>query len=258
MSGRPYLLREINWAAVQHSDYRVAVLPWGATEAHNYHLPYGTDNYEAEAVAAGAAERAWRAGARVIVLPGIPFGVNTGQLDIALTINLNPSSQLLVLRDAVESLERHGIHRVVIVNGHGGNDFKWMIRELQATHRALIAQVNWWQIEQPGAYFSAAGDHAGELETAVMMHLTPELVLPLDQAGPGAALVPAIRAFRECWAWTPRRWTQVTQDTGVGDPRPASAAAGRRYFDAVVEKLGDFLVDFEGIADGEFYTSEPV
>lgn len=64
-----------------------AVLPWGATEAHNYHLPYSTDTVEAESMAAGAAKYAWEKGAKVIVLPAIPFGVNTGQHDVPLRIS---------------------------------------------------------------------------------------------------------------------------------------------------------------------------
>jgi hypothetical protein len=48
---RPYILAETNWKAVKDTHYDVAVLPWGATEAHNYHLPYATDNYEADALA---------------------------------------------------------------------------------------------------------------------------------------------------------------------------------------------------------------
>jgi len=51
---RPYLLAETNWKAVREADFQVAVLPWGATEAHNYHLPYATDNYQADYVAAEA------------------------------------------------------------------------------------------------------------------------------------------------------------------------------------------------------------
>ena len=257
MTPRPYVLRETNWASVHKSEYRLAVLPWGATEAHNYHLPYGTDIYEAELIAIEAAGKAWRDGARPVVLPPIPFGVNTGQLDIPLTINMNPSTQLAVLRDVVDSLERHGINRIVILNGHGGNDFKSLIRELQATHRAWIIAVNWWQIEKPDAYFKSAGDHAGELETAVMMTLTPELVLPLEQAGSGSARVPSIDAFREGWALTPRRWTQVTADTGVGDPRQAHAADGKRFLDAITDKLTRFLIELDSISDDEFYMEAP-
>src|SRR5687767_15545208 len=114
MNARPYVLREASWSVIKAEPYKVAVLPWGATEAHNYHLPYGTDTYEAEAIAIQAAAIAWEQGARVTVLPAIPYGVNTGQLDIPLTINLNPSTQLLVLRDIVASLRGQGIEKFVI------------------------------------------------------------------------------------------------------------------------------------------------
>ena len=104
MASRPFILDELTWKTVRDTRYEVAVLPWGATEAHNYHLPYTTDNIQAEAVAARAAERAWERGAKVVVLPTVPFGVNTGQLDIPLCINMNPSTQWLVLRDVAMSM----------------------------------------------------------------------------------------------------------------------------------------------------------
>ena len=87
MSTRPWVLAESNWKSISKERYDVAVLPWGATEAHNYHLPYATDNIQAEAVAIESAGRAWAQGAKVVVLPCIPFGVNTGQLDIPLCLN---------------------------------------------------------------------------------------------------------------------------------------------------------------------------
>ena len=58
---RPYILAENNWEAVKQTDYQVAILPWGATEAHNYHLPYATDNYQCDYVAAESAK--WGLGA---------------------------------------------------------------------------------------------------------------------------------------------------------------------------------------------------
>jgi creatinine amidohydrolase len=98
MPVRPYILAETTWKTVREMAYDVAVLPWGATEAHNYHLPYGTDNFESEHIAAEAARLAWDAGARVVVLPIVPFGVQTGQLDIPFCLNLYPSTQVAVLR----------------------------------------------------------------------------------------------------------------------------------------------------------------
>src|SRR6476659_10971606 len=131
MAGRPYILAETNWKAVRETKFDVAVLPWGATEAHNYHLPYGTDVIECDHVAAESARLAWEQGARVVVLPTVPFGVQTGQLEIPFCINMNPSTQRLVLRDVGQALAGQGVRRLVILNGHGGNDFKAMIRDLQ-------------------------------------------------------------------------------------------------------------------------------
>ena len=60
---------------MREARYDVVVLPWGATEAHNTHLPYATDVVEASEVAIAAAAIAWERGARVVVLPPVPFGV---------------------------------------------------------------------------------------------------------------------------------------------------------------------------------------
>ena len=127
---RPYILAETNWKHLKDENIELAVLPWGATEAHNFHLPYATDNIESDYLAAESAKIAWDNGAKVIVLPTIPFGVNTGQSDIYLDINLNPSTQLAILRDIITVLNRQGIHKLLIFNSHGGNDFKTMLREL--------------------------------------------------------------------------------------------------------------------------------
>ena len=243
MTGRPYILAEANWRTVRATQYDVAILPWGATEAHNYHLPYATDTIQCDHLAAEAARIAWEAGTRVVVLPAVPFGVNTGQLDIRLCLNMNPSTQAAVLADIVASLEAQGIFRLVLFNGHGGNDFRQMIRELQPLTEVFICTINWYQIVNPREYFSEAGDHAGELETSVMMHVAPDLVAPLEEAGDGHARRFRISGLREGWAWAPRRWTSVTDDTGVGNPAAATAEKGARYAAVVTERIASFLGD---------------
>ena len=252
---KPYLAAEANWRAVQETAYEVVVLPWGATEAHNYHLPYATDVYETEAIAGESARIAWEAGAKVAALPAVPFGVNTGQLDIPLTINMNPSTQLAVLRDVVESLELQGIPKLVVLNGHGGNDFKQMLRELQGATDVFISTLNWWTCIDTTPYFDNPGDHGGELETSLMMHLHPELV-SLEDAGDGATRPFRIRAFREGWAWAPRDWRRATVDTGVGDPRSATAEKGARYFAAVTERIAGFLVELARTDAARIYEGE--
>ena len=243
MSGRPYVLEETTWKTIKAVNYSVAVLPWGATEAHNYHLPYGTDNYESSYVAIESARKAWEREARVVVLPTVPFGVNTGQLDIRLTINMNPSTQAMVLGDIVESLEAQDVQKLVILNSHGGNDFRQMIRELQSSSGVFIAAINWWNCIDAKPFYDEVGDHAGELETSVMMEIAPELLLPLSEAGDGTARKFKIGALKSGLAWAPRTWTKVTEDTGSGNPSRATREKGVRHLDAVTSSIAEFLVD---------------
>jgi creatinine amidohydrolase len=244
---RPYVLAETTWKQVDPTPYSAAVLPWGATEAHNYHLPYATDNIQAEQVAIRAAAGAWERGARVVVLPAVPFGVNTTQHDIKLCINVNPSTQLALLADIVESLDGQGVHKLVIVNGHGGNDFRQIIRELQPKTRVFLSTINWWSCVDVRSFVEEPGDHAGEAETSAMMHLAPELVGSLGDAGPGKARPSRLRGVREGWAWAPRRWTQVTADTGIGNPAKSTAAKGEAYVNAAVERIAGFLVELAAL-----------
>jgi creatinine amidohydrolase len=118
-----------------------------------------------------------------------------------------------------------------------------MIRELQPAVSLFLCVVNWYQVVDPKAFFADLGDHAGELETSVMVHLAPELVRPLSEAGPGTARRFTIAGLREGWAWAPRQWRQVTDDTGVGNPAAATSEKGRSYVDAVSEKIAGFLVE---------------
>lgn len=253
MPGRPYLLSETTWKAVDPTSFELAILPWGATEAHNFHLPYATDTIQVVRVVSAAAQRAWGAGARVLVLPSLPFGTQTTQLDIKGCINMNPSTQAAVLADVVHSLDRQGVLKLCVVNGHGGNDYRQMIRELQPRTRVFLSTVNWYKIVDPASYFEEGGDHAGELETSVMMHLAPETVLPLTEAGDGRERRFRIAALREGWAWAPRDWRQITADTGVGNPKKASAEKGRKYFDVVVERLSQYFVDLAKADTSKLY-----
>lgn len=248
---RPYVLAETNWKSVKETLFSVAVLPWGATEAHNYHLPYATDNYQAEYVAIAAAEKAWNNKAKVIVLPTIPFGVNTGQMDISLCMNMNPSTQYAVLKDVVEVLNVHDIRKLVIINSHGGNNFKQMIRELSLEFpKVFVCSINWWQAANAFAYFDEPGDHAGELETSAMQHIAPHLVMPLDQAGDGGAKQFKIKGLKEGWVSAQRQWTHVTEDTGVGNPKLATKDKGTAFLEEVTQNVAEF---FEELHQADLY-----
>ena len=254
---RPYILSETNWKSVKQAVIQLAILPWGATEAHNYHLPYGTDNIIAEQIAAEAARIAFYRGGKMIVLPAIPFGVNTGQPDVRLDMNLNPGTQMMILKDLITVLDRQEIYKLVILNSHGGNDFRQIIRELNLLFpKMFICQCNWFKIPGAENYFADMGEHAGEVETSFMLHLTPELVLPLSEAGEGKARVFSIPALSEGWAWAERKWTKVTTDTGIGDPALATAEKGEAFFKVVTGKIAEFLYELAIINQDELYSDK--
>lgn len=247
-----HILQESNWKEIEKSKIKVALLPWGATEAHNYHLPYGTDTIMAQKLAADAALLANKKGAGAIVLPPIAYGVNTGQLEVKLCMNLNPSTQLSILQDILFVLEEHGIDKLVIVNGHGGNQFQPIIRELSLDYPDIImATINWWKICNENEFFDEPGDHAGELETSCMQAVAPELVAPLNTAGSGKETKLKIKGFQEKWAWTQRRWVMISEDTGVGNPAAATPEKGARFIDCCTKKLAQFISDFSKVKEEE-------
>jgi creatinine amidohydrolase len=241
---KPFILAETNWKTIKDQKIELAVLPWGATEAHNYHLPFATDNIMVERIAKESAQVAWNSGAKVIVLPVIPFGVNTGQMDIQLNINLNPSTQFAILNDVIDVLNRHEINKILILNGHGGNDFKQMIRESGLRYPEMfICSCNWYRSFDNSEFFENGGGHADEMETSLMQFLAPESVLPLKEAGKGNSRKFKIKALNESWAWAERKWTQVTSDTGIGDPSKATPVKGEKCFNQVIGKISSLMID---------------
>jgi creatinine amidohydrolase len=245
-------LLEANHRQLSESPPRVAVLPWGATEAHNRHLPYGTDVIEATSLAERAAELAYARGARVAVLPTVPFGNNEQQLDQACTISITTSTALAVLGDVARSLARQGVDRLLILNAHGGNQFQPLVRDLQSQHKILIVVANFYEMAPAvkQAAFETPGDHADEMETSMLLHLCPDLV-ELQHTGKGERVPFAIKSLSQPGVWTPRPWSKSHPDTGSGDPSRASAEKGKRYFEAVTAAVADLIFDLASAQKGQ-------
>lgn len=251
---RSYILAENNWKDVKDRSIDLAILPWGATEAHNYHLPYSADVIESENISIAAAEKAFNKGAKIMVLPTVPFGVNTGQADIKLDMNINPSTQAAILNDLIEVLNRQNIQKLLIVNGHGGNDFKPILRELGLKYsKMFLSYCNWFTALPKEDYFEHVGDHADEMETSLLLYLKPDLVLPLKEAGSGSAKKIKIQGIRDGWAWTERKWSKVTDDTGIGNPIKATKKKGEKYFNDVVDKVAQLILDIANADINELY-----
>src|SRR5438309_10436161 len=110
------ILAEQTHAFVRQQRWQVAVLPFGATEPHNLHMPYGTDTFQVEELGRRACQTAYRAGAKAVLLPALPFGVNTNHLTVpgGLACSVTPTTRLPIITDLVESLERQGVRKLVL------------------------------------------------------------------------------------------------------------------------------------------------
>lgn len=251
---KPYLLEETNWKQIKDTTYDIVVQPWGATEAHNYHMPYATDNYQVIHIAREAAGRAWDAGTKVLVLPNIPYGIQTGQLDIPYCMNLLPSTQMQIAKDICDVVLRAGCRKMVFINGHGGNHFKNIIRELAFFFPSLFCcSLNWWEAAKTKEYFEDPGDHADEFETSAMMSIRPDLLLPLSEAGDGATKKFKVEALKKGWVQGQRAWTKITMDTGSGNPALASPEKGKRYVEACISQIAGFFIDLAKTDVEEMY-----
>lgn len=249
---RRHVLHESNYRQLLADRPNVAVLPWGATEAHGYHLPHGTDCIEAEHLAIAAAGRAMGRGARPIVLPTIPFGNDEQQLDQVATISITTTTAFALLRDVVRSLSRQKIDRLIIINGHGGNEFKPLIRDLMGELDVLIVLINLYQLH-PYPHHPAVtnkGDHACEMETSLCLHLCPQLVV-MEQAGTGSRNAFEIEGLTAAGVWTPRPWGAVHPDTGSGDPSHATAEKGMKYFELLCAATSDVIVNISASGKGK-------
>ena len=254
-TARPFVVHEANLRQLRELRPNVAVLPWGATEAHNYHLPYGTDVVEATETAERAVQLANERGARCALLPCVPFGIDHTQLYQVATITMRAATQQAVLYDVADSLVRQGIDRLVVFNFHGGNEFKSMIRDVMLDLPIFIVQFHGFQpmVQAPGIIENRGGDHADECETSMMLHLRPDWVAPLETAGPGTPApntMPALTATPG--VWYPRDWQAYTADTGVGNPYKGTADKGEKLFNAIVQAIVPGLVELSNAEPGEF------
>ena len=235
-------LFETTYEQLYSDPPNLVILPWGATEAHNKHLPYASDVIEAVLIAEESAKRAQSKGAKIVVLPAIPFGNNAQHLDQSVTIHINTTTTYALLRDIVDSLNVQQIDRLLIVNSHGGNNFKPLVRDLQKEFPVLIVVADLLGMipDEVQKIFDSPGDHAGELETSLMLYLCSEKI-DVTKAGSGMKNQFQINGLNQSGIWTPRPWSHSHPDTGSGDPSAASIDKGEKYFNLLCDALSEVI-----------------
>lgn len=239
------------WDITQTNLYRlskkkleVAVIPVGAIEPHNLHLPEGQDFLHTTYVAKQSCKLAWEKCKSVICLPTIPYGVDCNLMDFPLAIHVSQASLDAMVRDIIFSLEKHSIRKIVIVNGHGGNDFTPLVRQIQCGLDVHVFLCHWWKVgsDKYDEIFDTPDDHAGEFETSVALELYPDLV-ELSKAKKALPRPFRFKALNEGWVQTSRRFVKLNNYCAVGDPSNASAEKGRKYLDLVCKRVSEFLIE---------------
>ena len=229
-------LSDVTWTDVRDADADLALLPVGSTEQHGPHAPLGTDAYHAETVAEAGADRH---DDEVAVAPTIPVGIAEEHRHFSGTLWVSPDTFRSYVRDVVGSLAHHGMDRVVVVNGHGGN-----VPALGEVTATISRHDDAYAV--PFTWFEAVGEHSGEmghggpLETALLRATHPELVRDerIDEARDGAS---------QGWGdWVSK--TNLAHDSAeftangvVGDPGAGDAELGEELLERAADALDRLL-----------------
>ena len=241
-------LAEMTLADVRQAEFQVAVMPFGATEPHNLHLPYGTDIFEAEWIGRATCQRASELGAKVVLLPCLPYGTESNLSGFPLAMNLQPTTVMKIVEDLVQTLSNSGIRKLVLLNSHGGNDLKPILRELFGKTDVQLFLCNWYQMVRDAAaqIFDVPDDHAGEMETSLILAYRPELVARNADgtltADSGETSPFRFQALENGWVGVSRPWDRLTTNSGSGNPHAASAEKGIRLMEVICKRLVPFLV----------------
>ena len=220
---------------LEQSGVDSAVLPVGAIEQHGPHLPLSVDWFQGEFVARQVAERLG-----AFLLPGMPFGCSQAHAGFRGSIFLSPETLGAVVKDVAESLLEQGFRRIAVLNFHGGNlILKLVVRELNLTQsQGKVVLVSPGQDASKGLneVLDSYPDeqHAGELETSIMMHAAP------DQVGPSRIdHVPDVGPV--FFDYLPMK--EYCPDGVWGRSSLATAEKGRLATDAMVNYTVDYLQD---------------
>jgi creatinine amidohydrolase len=251
-------MNEIEWRKLRADQLRdlaqrnaIVILPVGSIEQHGPHLPVEVDSQLGEQVALRTARLMDARSTPVAVLPMLWTGISEHHMSFGGTITLDLPTFVAVIEQIVKSLVRHGFRRVVLLNGHGGNEnaLRCIADELTPKYRIPIVEFTYWlAAAEPIAEIletQKALLHACEAETAMMMAVRPELVaearIPLAKSNRTPDLADIVGGGVYRW-----RTLAAMSSTGVvGNPEAASPTKGARLFDAIAATLADKMCNAE-------------
>ena len=246
-------LAELKWPDVQALSRDTPVIfPVAALEQHGRHMPLFTDSLLLGEIA-GRVEAQFST--RVLLAPLQWLGNSQHHLDFAGTMSATPRTYLDLLASQFENFIAHGFRRLLMLNGHGGNDVpgKQVVYELRQQHRAqpglLLLFATYWDLALTAPAAAHAGlqqtrmGHACEWETSMLLQIAPQLVGDVAAVPPvefGNAFEPATRG----WVMPDR-----SPPGHIGDARHATAEKGAallQVFTAGAASLVQRMLQWDG------------
>lgn len=248
------LLADLKWREVQSllQHDPVVVVPIGAFEQHGHHLPLRVDAFLSGEVARRAVEDAAANGVHAVVSPTVWTGYSPHHMDFPGTVTLDADTFMSLVMHVARSLHTHGFRKIVLLNGHGGNMnlLKTVVQRLRFESDVDVAAASYWDFALDTIASWRQSDvgginHAGEMETALMMALDPDAVdaearedlylerrrhLPADLAVGG----PVTRAAT---------FAELSPHGAIGAPTLATPERGEALLEAMVAAVSAFLQD---------------
>lgn len=254
----PYLLGELTWpeAKRRFEEVDVALLPVGAIEQHGLHLTLDTDAFDADYLCRAVAQRC--TSPRPLVLPLIPYGVSYHHEDFSGTISIGPETLSRLVYEIGMSVARHGVRKLIIVNGHGGN-----APTLHFAAQLINRDAHIFTCVDSGETSDADIDqlaetkedvHAGEIETSTSLATRPDLV-QMDKA---KKFVPKFSSHyldfssKRSVEWYART-ANISPEGVLGDPTKATRDKGEKMWELMIEHLAALVEDLKRMSLAEIH-----
>jgi creatinine amidohydrolase/Fe(II)-dependent formamide hydrolase-like protein len=252
------ILGELTWpeAEERFQEVDVALLPVGATEQHGPHLPLDSDAFDAEYLARKVAEAC--RDPRPLVLPMIPYGVSYHHEDFSGTISISPDTLSHLVYEIGMSASRHGMTKLIIINGHGGNSPALHFAAQMINRDAhIFTCVDTGETSDPDIYtfIETPNDvHAGEIETSTTLASRPHLVKKegMKRFVPRFSSRYLNFSSRRSVGWYAHT-SKISSNGVLGDPTKASREKGERIWELMIQNLVEFVEELKNISMDEIY-----